>query len=477
MSVSSIGIGSGLPVDNIITQMVALEKRPLTQLQAKASSIQTRLSTYSQIKSLMSTLGDAAAKLTRDGSWNGMSITSSNSEAVSATVTGIASATSMGISVQQLARAQSVASSAVPKDTALGAGSMTIQLGSWLHTTPPPQFTPGTDAAMQITVGATDSLSVIAAKINDANGGVTATVMRDATGERLLVRSKKTGEESGFRIQVAEAPGSPGLSALSFDPENAAGTGMAANTVQYGQNAKARLNGIDISSATNTFADTVPGLSLTVSKVTADEVNMQVTPDTAGMKKNIQDFVAAYNAVNDLLSASTKYNSETKEAGVLQGDSTAVGLQGALRMLTMGTAANASGAFKRLSDAGISMERGGKLALDNSKLDNALKDPVALKSLFAAPAGVGDAGGIAVQFKSFTSGLLSLDGLMNNKADALSDAVKRNTTEQAKVNDRAALVEKRLRAQYSALDAKMGSLTALSTYVNQQVTSWNKSNN
>jgi flagellar hook-associated protein 2 len=474
MAISSIGIGSGLDVNSIVSQMVALEKRPLNQLQVQASSIQTRLSTYSQLKSLMSTLGDAAAKLTRDGSWNGMAITSSNSESVSATVTGIASATTMGISVQQLARAQSVASSPVPKDSAVGGGTLTIQLGSWLHTTPPPQFTPGADSPLSVSVGATDSLSTIAAKINDANAGVTATVMLDATGQRLLVRSTKTGEESGFRIQVAEDPASPGLSALSFDPQHAAGVGMAANAVQYGENARAKLNGIDISSSTNTFADTIPGLSITVSKVTADEVNLQVTPDTAAQKKNIQDFVAAYNAVNDLLSTSTSYNAETKVAGVLQGDSTAVGLQGALRMLTMGSAGG-TGAFQRLADAGISMERGGKLVVDNAKLDTALKDPASLKALFANPATAGQGGGIGVQFKSFTSGLLSLDGLMNNKADALNAAVKRNTAEQDKVNDRAALVEKRLRAQYTALDTKMASLSSLSSYINQQVASWNKS--
>ncbi|KAK6021870.1 flagellar hook-associated protein 2 protein [Ostertagia ostertagi] len=228
-----------------------------------------------------------------------------------------------------------------------------------------------------------------------------------------------------------------------------------------------------LSSATNTFAETVAGLSITVSKVTTDDVNLQVTPDTNAMKKNIQDFVAAYNAVNDLLSNSTKYDPETKVAGVLQGDSTAVGLQGALRMLTMGSA-NSAGAFQRLSDVGISMERGGKLTVDAAKLDKAIKDPASLKALFATPADTGQGGGIGVQFKSFASGLLSLDGLMNNKTDALNAAVKRNTGEQDKVNDRAAQVEKRLRAQYTALDTKMASLTSLGGYINQQVASWNK---
>ena len=474
MAISSVGIGSGLDVNSIVSQMVALEKRPLDLLQTQAASIQTKMSTYSQIKSLMSTLGDAAAKLTRDGSWNGVTVASSNSTAVSATVTGIASAASFGISVQQLARAQSVASSAVAKDAAVGAGTLTIEMGTWGQDS---TFAKGEAAKMEIQVAAGDTLSEIAAKINDANGGVTATVLRDASGERLLVRSKETGEASGFRIQVAEDGGAPGLSALAFDPETAPTGGMAANAAQYAQNTKAKINGIDITSSDNTFADTIPGLKITVAQVTAanEEVTMKVGADTAAMKKNIQDFVTAYNAVNDLLSTSTKYDAETKTAGVLQGDNTAVGLQGALRMLTMGSVGG-TGALQRLSDIGISLQQGGKLSVDETKLDKALQDPAALKPLFATAAdSTGKGGGIAVQFKNFTSGLLSLDGLMNNKSDALEAAKKRNTSEQDKVNDRAAVVEKRLRAQYTALDAKMGQLTALNSYISQQVAAWNKS--
>lgn len=477
MAISSAGIGSGLDVNSIVSQMVALEKRPIAQLQSSAASIQTRLSTYSQVKSLMSTLSDAAAKLTRDSTWGSLSVTSSNSAAVSASVTGISSATSFGISVQQLARAQSVASTASPTtDAPVGAGTLTIQLGTWTQTPAPPSFAPGAAAAVPVTVAATDSLSVIASKINDAKAGVTATVLKDATGERLLVRSAATGEASGFRIQVSEDGSAPGLSRLAFDPQDSPGVGMAANAVQYGQNTAAKINGIDVSSTNNTFANTIPGLTLNVSQVTTADVNMTVGSDTATIKKSVQDFVDAYNAVNDLLSKSTKYDADTKTAGVLQGDSTAVGLQNALRMLTMGSAGG-TGAFARLADVGISMERGGKLAVSGSKLDDALKNPSAMKELFATPATPGAGGGIAVQFKSFTSGLLALDGLMNNKADALSLAAKRNTAEQEKVNDRAAVVEKRLRAQYTALDTKMGSLSALNSYVTQQVNAWNRSGN
>ena len=476
MGLSSAGIGSGLDVETIVSKLVALEKQPLNKLQTVASSIQSKISIFSQVKSLMSTLSDVASKLSQNSSWSAMVATSSNVGAVQVSVSGAASATSFSVGVAQLARAQSVASAALGATNApVGGGSLSIQLGTWSGTgTASPQFAEGTAGAVSVQIDAADTLAVVASKINDAKAGVTATVLRDANGERLLLRSDSTGEASGFRVQVAEDGASPGLSRLSFDPQLSAGLGMAGTTPQYGQNAKASINGIAVESATNTFTDTIPGLSFTASQVTTAPVDVSVSADTATMKKSVQDFVTAYNALNDLLSASTKYDDATKRAGALQGDSTTVGLQNALRSM-MGATAVGAGAFQRLADIGIDMKRGGKLEVYESKLDAALKNPQALKAMFATNAGAGaDSNGLAVKVKSFASQMLSFEGLLENKASALGASVKRNTSDQERVNDRAAVVEKRLRAQYTALDAKMGSLTALNSYIAQQVTQWNK---
>ena len=476
MGLSSAGIGSGLDVETIVSKLVALEKQPLNKLQTVASSIQSKISIFSQVKSLMSTLSDVASKLSQNSSWSAMVATSSNVGAVQVSVSGAASATSFSVGVAQLARAQSVASAALGATNApVGGGSLSIQLGTWSGTgTASPQFAEGTAGAVSVQIDAADTLAVVASKINDAKAGVTATVLRDANGERLLLRSDSTGEASGFRIQVAEDGASPGLSRLSFDPQLSAGLGMASTTPQYGQNAKASINGIAVESATNTFTDTIPGLSFTASQVTTAPVDVSVSADTATMKKSVQDFVTAYNALNDLLSASTKYDDATKRAGALQGDSTTVGLQNALRSVMSDTAMGA-GAFQRLADIGIDMKRGGKLEVSESKLDAALKNPQALKAMFATNAGAGaDSNGLAVKVKSFASQMLSFEGLLENKASALGASVKRNTSDQERVNDRAAVFEKRLRAQYTALDAKMGSLTALNSYIAQQVTQWNK---
>ena len=476
MGLSSTGIGSGMQVEDIVSKLVALERQPLAKLQSVASSMKTQLSVYSQVKSLMSTLSDAANKLAQNSTWNSVAATSSNSAAVSIQVTdtGTANATSFGVGVQQLARGQSVASSVLGVAGApVGAGKLSIQLGAWSQAVPP-GFTGGATGAVDITVDAADSLADIAAKINGAKAGVTATVLTDANGERLLVRSSTTGDESGFRIQVPEgAPG--GLSRLAFDPNGAPGAGMAANAVQYGQNAKATINGIAVESASNTFTDTIPGLSFTVSQVTTAPVEIAVNSDTEALKKNIQNFVNAYNAVNDLLSTSTKYDAETKKAGALQGDGTTVGLQNMLRSL-MGSTAEGAGAFQRLADIGIDIKRGGKLEVAGDKLDAALKNPEALKAMFATYAGPdSEANGLAVKVKALASKMLSYEGALDNKTGAIDASIKRNSSDQDRVNERAARMETRLRAQYMALDVKMASLSGLSAYIGQQVTQWNNS--
>lgn len=476
MGLSSTGIGSGLQVEQIVSQLVALERQPIAKLKSVASSMQTQLSVFSQVKSLMSTLSDAATKLAKGSTWDSMSATSSNAAAVTVNASGAASSTSFGIGVQQLARGQSVASAPLGAAGAtVGGGTLTIQLGRWGDTG---AFTENTEPATNVNVNieSTDTLAAVASKINSAKAGVTATVLRDANGERLLVRSDKTGDESGFRIQVAESGGA-GLKRLSFDPKDAPGIGMAANAAQYAQNAKATINGIPVESATNTFADTVPGLSFTALQTTAPnaQVEVAVNSDTAALKKNIEDFVRSYNTINDLLTASTKYDSETKKSGALQGDGTTVSLQNTLRNLMASTAEGATGGFARLADIGIDIKKGGKLEVSADKLATALKDPAALKGLFANDAGAGSgANGLAVKVKAMTGKLLGFEGLLDNKSDALNASIKRNQSDQDRVDAKAAMVEKRLRAQYVALDVRMASLSTLSSYMGQQVSQWNR---
>ena len=315
-TISSPGIGSGIDVQSIVKQLVALEKAPLTQLETKANAIKTKISTYGTISSQASALGDAAFKLASASGWNAVTASSSNSSAVSVKASAGAPVTSLTMEVSQLAKAQSTASTAVATGAAIGSGSLTIELGSWSAGS----FTPGSETPVSVTINpGEDTLTEIAAKINDADAGVSAIVLKDASGERLLMRSKETGTANGFRITAADADGNhtdaTGLSRLSF----AGGVGSGTTQTQAAQNALATINGVSIQTASNTLNDTLPGLTLQLSQVTTAPVQIDVNTDQDAIRSNVQSFIDAYNSLNNTLVTTTKYDASTKVAGTLQG--------------------------------------------------------------------------------------------------------------------------------------------------------------
>jgi flagellar hook-associated protein 2 len=453
-TISSPGQASGIDIKGIVSQLVALDRAPLQPLQRTASSLKSELSVYGSLKSMVSTLGDAAAKLSTSSGWSGVKASSSNATAVGATAAAGASATSLSIEVKQLARAQSAASGAIPTGSGVGGGTLSIQVGS------------GAPVDLVIEAGS-DTLTDVARQINEAKAGVSATVLRDASGERLLMRSTETGTTNSFTVGVSGAsPG--GLDRLAFGPSV---TGGATQT-QAAQDAMATINNVTITSSSNTLSDTVEGITLTLSQVTTAAVEIEVKADQDAMRKNVQSFVDEYNALNNLLTESTKYNAESKTAGSLQGDSTARGLQNALR--AMMRSVTASSPFSRLLDVGIEAQQGGKLEIKADKLDAALGNMDGLRSLFITTSTDPTAQGFGLKIKAFADGLLSATGSLSAKTESLQGAIKRNTTEQEKVIDRASRAETRYLAQYNAMDAAVGRLSGLNAFVTQQITLWNR---
>lgn len=470
MAISSTGIGSGLDVTSIISQLSALEKQPLKALQTKATTLQTQLSTVGVIQSQVATLASAATKLGSVLGWKGTTATSSNTAAVTASAGTGAAAASYSIEVSKLAKAQSLAlptttgSTALPAATdQLGYGTLSIKVG--------------TNAAVDINIADGEgTLAQIAAKINAQSGlGVSASVVSDGSGKvNLMLRATNTGTDGAFTVTATEGTGGTvsvpsNLSRLSYNTGNQA---MAQN--QAAQNAEATINGVAVSSSKNTLTNVVDGLSLTLSQVTTSAVDVTVAKDTATMTKNVQDFITAYNALNQTLSDATAYDAATKTAGPFQGDAVATGLQRALRSL-MGSTSTTGSTFSRLADVGITAQLGGNLTLDTTKFTAALSDVSNVQLLFTNYGGTDATNGFGLRIKDFANGLLAATGTVTNKNSAVKKAIDTNTTEQTKVTTRATNLETRLKAQYSALDAKMASLNALNSYVAQQVTTWNKS--
>lgn len=469
MAISSIGIGSGLEVETIVSQLVALESKPIAALQTKATGINTQISAFSQLKSQISNLQDQIDKLTKPATWLGNTLTSSNSAQVTGTATSSAVQATYDVEVSQMAAGQTIGSGLVASGTALGPGKLTISMGTYGSNGLTPNTKDGKNVSFSVDITAEDdSLAKIAAKINAAKGDVSATVLKDHTGERLVLQSKTTGVNSAFSVEAEGV----GLQQFAYN-----GTDGTMKRSVEAQDTLAKINGIDMASHTNVFEEVAAGVTLTVAQKSAKDaapVRITIANDTATAKTALKNLVESYNALSNALKTMTAYDKDSKTAGTLQGDSTAINLQSAMRRLLSGPGGE-GGAFTSLSQMGIAFQTDGTLKIDDTKLDKALKDPESMSKFFTADVADANQDGLAVRMKDFTSGLLATGGTFSTKDETLKNALKRNTADQERQTARVTAYEARVRAQYSRLDTQMASLKALDTYVAQQVAAWNKS--
>jgi flagellar hook-associated protein 2 len=476
-TLSSPGIGSGLDINSIVTQLMAIERQPLQQIQSATTRYEAQLSAFGKLQSAVGTLRDAAARLTQASNWTPSTVSSTDPAAVSATSAGLAPPGGYSVSVTRLASAQTLASAASlgSSDESVGSGTLTIELGRW--NTGQTAFTPqpGSSAVTIAVASGADSLTVLRDAINAAGAGVTASIVNDATGARLVLRSTATGEENGFRISVADADGNDhdaaGLSRLAFDP--ASGVSQMTQTLAAA-NAQATINGIAIESTTNTLENVVDGLTVRLARVTATPVDLTVERDSTAIRKSVTDFAGAYNDLVTLLRAQTSYDDAAKQGGVLQGDRSAVGLLNSLRSL-VGGRTGASSVFSRLADIGVEPQRDGTLKVLDGKLDAAVGRLDELKAFFSRDAEGTSDDGFGVLLRSFADGVASSDGMLGTRQAGLRERIQRNADSSARLEDRLVLVEQRLRATYTRLDTNIANLTGLQNYIGQQIAIWNKS--
>lgn len=479
-SLSSVGVsGTGLD-ESVITKLVAIEKQPADALTTKNTTLQTKVSTWGKIQSAFSSLKDAANKLTQSEFWNGTTATSSNDTAVSVSTTSSAAASAYAVTVSQLAQGQMVATSAfASKTAAVGEGTLRIELGTYVtdNSVAPPAVTFNAKAAasaVDIAIGPGDNtLEKIRDRINSSNAGITASIVNDASGSRLVMRGAN-GETNAFKVSVTENGAVPGLSALAYDGTTG-GTSSMTRT-QAAQNAKATINGLAVSSESNTLSDVVDGVTLTLKQATATPANITVAQDTASISKGVSDFISAYNNVVSTIRVQTLYDEASKTAGPLQGDSTARGLLSQMRnLITSDSTATAS--FSRLFDMGIVTNTDGTLKMTSSKFNDAMGTKLADMQKYFANSDdvVASKNGMGQRIKNLASQILDTNGAIANSTDGLKATIKRNTTKIDSINDRAGLYEARLRQQYTALDASYSKLSGLQSYVSAQLAALNKS--
>lgn len=402
MAISSATSTAGLDVNGIVTQLMALEQRPLNKLNTQEASYQAKLTAYGTIKGAIASFQSAVQGLNSSNIYQSLKATTSDATVLSASATSTAVAGTYSLEVSALAQAQKLISAGQASSTAaIGTGAattITFDFGSIsggaLTPFDPVTNTGGTYAGATFTGNGNPSTSItidssnntlqgIRDAINSAQLGVTATILNDGSGTpyRLSLSANSPGAENSLRMTVAGGGDATVTSLLAHDP---AGTQNLSQTA-VAQNASFTVNGLSISKSSNTVTDVIDGVTLSLSKVTTAPVSVTVARDTGAITNAVSAFVKAYNDLSGTLKNSSAYDPATKQGAILQGDSTVRQLQTQLRNMLATSVVGTSGGLTTLSDVGISFQKDGTIALDQTKLNTAITNyPGDIASLFTS---------------------------------------------------------------------------------------------
>jgi flagellar hook-associated protein 2 len=451
------GVGSGLDIATLVEKLVAAERAPLDQRIARQrSAATTEISALASLKSGVSTLRDALSGLRSLSSFAIRSATSSNTDIFTASADTTVLPGTYDIEVVNLAAAHRLASGpfAAGRDAVVGTGTLTITYGT---------------TSFDVPIDAThNTLTQIRDAINTATGneGVSASIVNEVGGSRLVMTARSTGIAS--TMTVTQAGGDGGLAALVFNPALPLTSTMIETPAA---NSLIRVNGYDFSSASDTVTGAVDGLTINLKKAAeGTEYKLTVANDTNTAAAKINKFVADYNALSKLFSSLQSYDPTTRQAGPMLGNAFVRGLQSQVRSDVANEVTGASGTYTTLASIGITSDTKGLLTVDNTKLTAALSggfDSVA--SVFTA------SDGVAARMYDRLHAALASDAQLTVRNESLAKLMKNLEKDKETVDTRIGRIEARYRAQFTVLDALLTKMQTTSSFLSQQLSAFKDS--
>lgn len=466
-SISSLGIGSGLKLSDILDSLTTAEKATLTPITKQQSSYTAKLSAYGSLSSALVSFQTANTALSKADLFTATTTTSS-SDAFSATTTGSAITGKYTISVTQLAQAQTL-TTAAQKDSkaaiATSDSTLTIQQG-------------GDKKPVTIDISAANSsLTGIRDAINNAKAGVSASVINVGNGEyRLSITSNDTGKDNAMTLSVSGDSALKGV--LAYDGTNTATTTGMTESVNA-QNAQLTVNNVAIENSSNTISNALEDITLNLTDVTKGNQTLTIAQDTTKAQSAIKDWVTAYNALQDTFSSLTKYtavdpgaDAQDTSNGALIGDTTLRTIQTQLKSALSNTLSSST--YKTLAQIGITTDPSdGKLKIDDDKLSAALtKDSSAVGTLIV---GDGKKTGITTTLGTNMTSWLSSTGIIQAAKDGVSKTLNKLTKDYNAASDLIDQKVARYKDQFTQLDVLMTSLNNTSSYLTQQFESTSSS--
>lgn len=406
------GIGSGLDIESLVTQLVAAEREPAeNRLLRQDAQLTSEFSAFGVFKGALSSFQVGLSALNTLNTFDQRAATSSDEDIAVISASSEAETGSYSLAVSQLSSNHSLASGGYSSasDT-VGEGVLTLRFGSTDYTPPDPGpesyngFTVNPErGAATITIDSSNNtLEGVRDAINDADIGVSATIVNDGSAYRLLLNSEQSGAENSIEISVADSGDGDdndlnGLSALAF---NSTATNLSQTVAA--QDAIFSINGLDISSASNTVSGVLDGVDIELKNLSdATPITFSVSKNEEPVKNAIETFVEGYNQFISVANNVTSFDAATRTAGPLQGDFSVRSIVGQLRQVIANEVDGFGGPFSTLSAVGITTAPDGSLEIDSAKLDTALDENFdQISGLFSA---VGFATDPGISYQSSTA--------------------------------------------------------------------------
>ena len=430
---SSVG---SLDVQGLVTQLVAAERGPQdARLSTTKGRINVTLSALGTFKGGLSALQAAVTALSGTGSAIGkLSAAVSKEGYFTATAAGKAVAGRYEVEVVSLAKAHKVASSpfAGGASSVVGDGPVTIGVGG-------EEFT--------VTLGSpNNTLADLRDAINAAQDstGVTATLLTEDAGTRLVLTSKTAGTDRLVTVDTAL---------------------FTSAQAQAASDAQIKIDDFTYTGSSNTISGALEGVTLDLAKAEpGTKITLDVSADRSSATSAIQELVRAYNAVVGVVKKHASYDAASKTGGPLMGD---IGVRSAMQQIrnVLG-GEHGSGAYSLLSQLGITTQTDGTLAVDAARLDAALvKDSDAVRELFSGT------DRIASKLSKVLDGYLDSDGRLTAQTDRLQKRLDLIQDQTEALDLRMERVRARYLKQFTALDGLLGRMQSTSAYLTQQLAS------
>ncbi|WP_269531994.1 flagellar filament capping protein FliD [Chitinimonas sp. BJYL2] len=411
MAITSTGLGSGLDIEGLLSKLISAERDPVAnKIKAQGTTITNKVSALGSISGALSAFQSATRTLESSSQYIKPAASSSDASSITANASSAALLGSHTLSVSQLAQNQRLKTGVFSSaDAVIGTGKLIIDFGKITKldgSTATPdsngyydetdiKFTTNSSKdSLSITIDSQhNTLTGIRDAINATGAPITASVVNDGGGFRLVLSSTDTGVSNSLRITVSDDSGGStdltGLSQLAYDVTRPKATnalppyGQNLSEVQSAKNATFTVDGIGVSSESNNASSVISGVTFNLLKTTTSPVTISVARDASTASKGLDSFVKAYNELRKVIKDTTYYDASTRSAGPLQGETVIRTIEAQLRNLINGT--TASGTFKRLSDVGISFDKAGTMLYDSTKFSAAIgKDAASVAALFGS---------------------------------------------------------------------------------------------